>query len=87
MRKPFSAVPLQRFLVQIANRHRKRPDFLDTELTRHRERECLTHTVVIRKHFLNETRTGLSTGSCNGNVALTDTVAAPICIKPSAIAV
>src|SRR5215467_10717660 len=38
-------------LVQIVDRYCKCPDFLDTELTRYRERECLTHIVVIHQHM------------------------------------
>jgi len=59
LKKPFSAVPMQRLLVQIVDRYCKRPDFLDTELTWHREREGLTHTVVIHKHLFDEARTDL----------------------------
>jgi hypothetical protein len=54
LKKPFSAVPMQRLLVQIVDRYCKRPDFLDTELTWHREREGLTHTVVIHKHLFDK---------------------------------
>jgi len=58
VRKRFSAVPMQRLLVQIVDRYRKRPDFLDTELTWQRERKCLTHTVVI--HSTSSMRPGLT---------------------------